>query len=451
MRLPLSVQSWNGKSKEFTAEKLVNFYVEVGPASAKSPALLLNRPMLSNFLSIGPGPIRGWILMGGDLYVVSGREVHKITSAQVTTLLGTITGTGPVSIAENGAQVAIVSDDSCWVATSSDLTKVSADGFPGATTVIFLDTFGVFTEPDSGRFFISGQLNFDSFNPLDFATAESDPDDLVAAEKNQGYLWLLGTKTIQVHYNTGGGDFPFDKFNNIVIQRGLGARFSVAKEDNTIFLLGDDKLVYTFVEGITPRIISTPAVATKIAAFSEADVAAAVGQFMDIESHKFYILSFPTATFVYDITTGLWADWETSGGVWTGQMVIKAFGKTLVGDRVSGQIYTASVDVYTDAGTDVISIVRYPPVFNDRGRIPISSIECELDSGEGPNEGEVTMRLSKDGRIWGIPRTKSFGKIGKFQDRAIFRKPGLLDRQLHVEFAISSHVPRRIVGGWING
>lgn len=450
MRLPLSVQSWDGKSREFTAEKLVNYYVEVGPASAKSPALLLNRPMLSNWLSIGSGPIRGWILMGGDLYVVGGSEVHKITSGQATTLLGTITGSGPVSIAENGSEVAIVSDKSCWVATSSDLTKVTSSGFPGASTVVFLDTFGVFTEPDSGRYFISGQLDFSSFDPLDNATAEGDPDDLVAVATNHRWLWLFGEKTIQVHYNTGGEDFPYELLQDIIIERGLGARFSVAHEDNTLFFVGNDKLVYQFVD-FTPKIISTPALATKIAAFSEADVAAAVGQFMDIESHKFYILSFPTATVVYDITTGLWADWETSGGVWTGQMVIKAFGKTLVGDRVSGQIYQASPDVYTDAGTDVISIVRYPPVFSDRERVPISSIECELDSGEGPNEGEVTMRLSKDGRNWGIPRTKSFGKIGEFKSRAIFRKPGLLDRQLHVEFAISSHVPRRITGGWING
>ena len=450
MRLPLSVQSWNGKSKEFTAEKLVNFYVEVGPATAKSPALLLNRPMLSNWLSIGPGPIRGWILMGGDLYVVSGREVHRVTSARATTLLGTITGTGPVSMAENGSQVVIVSDNSGWVATSSDLTKITSDGFAGATTVVYLDTFGVFTEPDSGRFFISGQLDFSAFSAIDVATAESDPDDLVAVATNHRWLWLFGEKTIQVYYNEGLGDFPFSVMNDTVIERGLGARFSVAKEDNTLFFLGNDKLVYQFVD-FTPKIISTPALATKIAAFSEADAAAAVGQFMDIESHKFYILSFPTATFVYDITTGLWADWETSGGVWTGHMVIKAFGETLVGDRVSGQIYSASPDVYTDAGTDVISIVRYPPVFSDRDRVPISSIECELDSGEGPNEGEVTMRLSKDGRVWGIPRTVSFGKIGEFNARAVFWKPGLLDRQLHVEFVISSHVPRRIVGGWVNG
>jgi len=450
MRLPLSVQSWNGKSKEFTAEKLVNFYVEVGPASAKSPALLLNRPMLSNWKSVGSGPIRGWIMMGGELFVVSGPELYRITENQAAFLMGIITGTGPVSMAENGSQVVIVADDKGWVATTSSFVQITSDGFPGATTVVFLDTFGVFTEPDSGRFFISGQLDFNSFDALDFATAEGDPDDLVAVATNHRWLWLLGERTTQVHYNTGDEDFPYELLQDLIIERGLGARFSIAQEDNTLFFLGNDKLVYQFVD-FTPKIISTPALATKIAAFSEADVAAAVGQFMDIESHKFYILSFPTATLVYDITTGLWADWETSGGVWTGQMVIKAFGKTLVGDRVSGQIYAASPDVYTDAGTDVISIVRYPPVFFDRERIAIRSIECELDSGEGPDEGEVMMRLSKDGRIWSTPRTVSFGKIGEFTSRAIFRRCGLLDRQLHVEFAISSHVPRRIVGGWING
>lgn len=447
MRLPLAIQSWNGKSKEFTVEKLVNFYVEVGPSTAKSLALLLNRPMLDNYLSVGDGPIRGWIMMGGNLYVVTGRDVYKVTSSQTTTLLGTITGTGPVSMAQNGAQVAIVGDKKGWVATSTDLTQITSDAFPGATTVTFLDTFGVFTEPDSGRFFISKQLDFNSFNALDFATAESDPDELIALENNHRFLWLFGEKTTQIYYNSGAGDFPFESYLDITIQRGLGARFSIAKEDNTIFFLGDDELVYRF-DGFTPMIISTPAVATKIAGYSKS---LAVGQFMDYESHKFYILSFPEATLVYDLTTGLWADWETSGSKWTGQLVIKAFGRTLVADRSSGQIYTVSPHVYTDAGTDVISLVRFPPVYNERERIPIRSIECELDSGEGPVEGEVMMRLSSDGRNWSSPRVASFGKIGKYGQRAIFRRCGLLDRQLHVEFSISSAVPRRIIGGWING
>ena len=60
------------------------------------------------------------------------------------------------------------------------------------------------------------------------------------------------------------------------------------------------------------------------------------------------------------------------------------------------------------------------------------------------------MRVSKDGRTWGVPRAVSFGKPGVFQQRAIIRVWGLLDRQIHVEFSISSPVPRRIVAAWIN-
>lgn len=445
-RLPLAVQTWTGKSKEFTAEQLINYYAEVGPASAKSPIVLLNRPMLSDWLTIGDGPIRGWKLMGGELYVVSGQELYRVKSDRTSTLLGTITGLNQASMAENGSQVVIVTDDKGWVATATTFAQIDSTSFPGATTVVFLDTFGVFTEPDSGRFLISKQLDFSSFKAIDVATAESDPDNLVAVETNHRWLWLLGEKTIQVYYNEGLGDFPFLPLNDIVIERGLGARFSVAKEDNTLFFLADDLLFHRFVD-FTPKIISTPAIATKVAGYT---ASACVGQFMDVEGHKFYIASFPEATLVYDLTTGLWAEWETSGGVWTGRMVIKAFGETLVGDRANGKIYSASPDVYTDAGTDVISRVRYPPVYNNRSRTAIRSIEFELDSGEGTEEGELVMRLSKDGRVWGIPRTVSFGKIGVFQQRAIFRRCGQLDRQVHVEASISSPVPRRITAAWIN-
>jgi len=443
-RLPLSIQSSDGKSKEFTVEKLINLYIEPGSPTSKSPALLLNRPMLSNWLNVGDGPIRGFIKMGGDLFLVSGLGVYIVVN-MVATLLGNIRGTGPVSMAENGAQVGIAADDSGWVATATDLTEITSDAFVGATTFTYLDTFGIVTKPNSAKFQISTQLDFLSYNALDFATAESDPDDLVAAESNHRWLWLFGEKTIQVYYNSGDVDFPFAPLNDIVIERGLGARFSVAKEDNTIFFLGDDGIVYRF-NGFTPVSITTPAIATRIAGFSKSS---AVGQFMDNENQKFYILSFPEATLVYDLATGLWADWETDGDRWTGQMVIKAFGRTLVGDRLTGQIYFASPDVFQDSGADVISIVRFPPVQLNRERASINSIECDLDSGEGPDEGFVMMRVSADGRSWSQPRTVSYGKIGEFNKRAILRKFGQLDRQVHVEFAISSNTPRRISGGWI--
>jgi len=59
MRLPIAIQSWNGKSKEFTIERMVNLYVEGGTTTAKSPAVLLNRPMLSNWVVAGGRPDQG--------------------------------------------------------------------------------------------------------------------------------------------------------------------------------------------------------------------------------------------------------------------------------------------------------------------------------------------------------------------------------------------------------
>ncbi|MCV5997943.1 hypothetical protein, partial [Enterococcus faecalis] len=75
-------------------------------------------------------------------------------------------------------------------------------------------------------------------------TAEGQPDPLVAILSDHREIFLFGTETIEVWYNSGASDFPFERNQGAFIEKGCGARYSVAKQNNTVYFIGSDLMVY---------------------------------------------------------------------------------------------------------------------------------------------------------------------------------------------------------------
>lgn len=103
--------------------RMVNLFPEVVPDGGQMPAFLNRAPGLQLQQTIGNGPIRGlWAhqTQGSDFYVVSGNSVYKLTSLTGTPkLLGTISGTGQVSIADNGDQIIFACNPNAYIYTES--------------------------------------------------------------------------------------------------------------------------------------------------------------------------------------------------------------------------------------------------------------------------------------------------------------------------------------------
>src|SRR5690348_11991521 len=81
----------------FPRARIINMIWEAAP-TVKKQAALIARPGLSEVEELGDGPVRGIYsaagVFDGDLFTVSGNEVYRGTD-----LIGTITGSGPVSFA----------------------------------------------------------------------------------------------------------------------------------------------------------------------------------------------------------------------------------------------------------------------------------------------------------------------------------------------------------------
>ena len=178
--------------------------------------------------------------------------------------------------------------------------------------VTFMDGYFVISEKGTARAQVCSLFDGFSWDALDFATAEGDPDNLVAIEKVNDQLWMFGEVSTELWHNVGGTAFPFQKVIGATIDRGCAAVGSVVRVDNSVYWLGDDLLVY-LAEGRSPRRISTHAIERAISGYSKIDDAESYSY--SENGHKFYVITFPSenVTWAYDVSTKMWARRSTYG------------------------------------------------------------------------------------------------------------------------------------------
>lgn len=472
MKILLGYQSYDGDSTSAVGQRLINLYAEKNPdiagitasahkgmqfmVGAKYPWTLYGTPGQTLWLDmLSNSAIQGMHVMAGNLYVVTGNHVYKVTAAGASTLLGTISGSGGVvDMADNGSQVAIVADDTTgWVATSSTLVQITSGNFPGATSVCYLQSFGIFSTPNSIQFFISAGYDFTTYNSL-FASVISSPANLVRVTSFNGGLWLWTGNAYEIWQNNGGALFPFQIIQGDAnTTRGLAAKFSVVQDNNTMYMLADDGVIYTFT-GITPQRISTHAIEGMIQKFGT--ISDAIGYSYTQRGHKFYCLTFPTAgwTAVYDIAQGLWHERQSFGATrWNPNSIVNFAGKTLVGDFQNGKIYALSPYVYQDDANPIQRLVQGATTWEESMRITHDRIHLDIDTGVGLPYGQgsdpqVIMQYSDDGgNKWSNERWRSFGKVGKYKERCLWRRNGQ-SRQRIYQWKITDPVPVRINGAY---
>lgn len=498
MDSPILGSAYVARSVNAAANRMVNLFPEILPEAGKSPAVLYRAPGLRTLATIGTGPIRGEWQVGSYGYVVSGTELYRVTNTFVATLVGTVSGTGPVSMADNGLQIFIACNGPSFIYTIATnlVTQITDEDFPGAVTVGYLDGYFVFTEPNSQRVWVTSLLDGTAVDGLDFASAEGSPDGLVSLIVDHREVWLFGTNSAEVWYNSGDADFPLTRLQGAFCEVGCIAPYSVAKMDNSVFWLGADArgrgIIYT-AKGYQAQRISTHAVEWQIQQYG--DLTDAVAYTYQQDGHSFYVLNFTNAntTWVYDAATQAWA--ERAGFV-NGNFVrhrancqMSFANEIVVGDYQSGKIYAFDQDVYLDDGLTqkwLRSWRALPTGQNNLKRQAHHSLQLDCETGTGlpdgyqvPIEGiletevvfddittesgddlyvsfladaaafgfvpQVMLRWSDDGgHTWSNYHTRALGKEGAYGFRAIWRRLGMTMKLRDRVYEVSGTDPVKI-------
>jgi hypothetical protein len=104
----------------------INLFLEMVEAkeAAKQPGYLQMTPGLDLLLTTGSGPIRGLHVMAAMLYVVSGASVYQVTQGLISTKIGILgTASGPVSMIDNGRQLAIFDGLAGYLTTATAISQ----------------------------------------------------------------------------------------------------------------------------------------------------------------------------------------------------------------------------------------------------------------------------------------------------------------------------------------
>jgi hypothetical protein len=466
MQTPILGASYVARSINAADNRMVNMFPEATTDGGKTAGFLNRTPGLEFLQTVGTGPIRAlWAHQtnGSDFYVVSGTEVYKLLSLTGTPVkLGDVSGTGPVSIADNGTQIFFACNGPSYIynETTNVFAQITDPDFPGAVTVGYLDGYFVFNEPNSQRVWVTSLLDGLSVDPLDFASAEGSPDGLVAVIVDHREAWMFGSDSVEVWYDAGNADFPLARIQGAFNEIGCVAAYSVAKLDNGLFWLGTDArgqgIVYR-ANGYTSVRVSTHAIEYAIAQYG--NISDALAYTYQQEGHAFYVLTFPSAnaTWVYDVSTQAWHE---RAGFDNGAFMrhrsncqCNFEGNILVGDFENGNVYKFNLDIYADNGGIqkwLRSWRALPTGANNLKRTAQHSLQLDAETGVGLNLGqgstpEAMLRWSDDGgHTWSNEHWKQMGAIGQYGYRTIWRRLGMTLKLRDRVYEVSGTDPVKI-------
>ena len=423
---------------------------------------------LKSVMNVGPGPIRlvhaenldrstNDFMTKPVVFVVSGNEVWRfewdISNGYVGKRLGFLpTSTGVMRAASNkfenagifGFNTVFVDGQDNYLYRVNSNQDESAEQFgtftsfgfnpvQGATHVLWIDGYLIMNKKNTNQFFV-GEWQGLTFDPLSFASAEGDPDNIVAIEKNNRDLWLINERSIEIFSNTGNVDFPFERITGAFIEKGCAAPFSVGKIDGTIIWLGREEsgqgAVYA-AKSLTPQKISTNAIDQEISKY--ANIEKATAYTYQVEGHLFYVLNFDEATWVYDLSLNAWhqRSYLSEGFLQRHRGEAHDFfapaGQQLVGDYFNNKVYHLSFNYFDDDGAEIPRIRRCPHLSNDNKRVFYKEMQIDLQGGVGTAtlDPVCLMRFSDDGGyVWSNNKSGTMGKIGQYAKRVIFRRLG---------------------------
>lgn len=387
----------------------------------------VSAPGLAPYLSMG-AVIRAQRNVEGRWFVVSGNTLYEIVGGLAVSR-GTIgTSTGWVRLSHNNTQLGIVDGSHLFILTlaTNALTDHSGNpGWRGSDTIDFLDGYSIFAAPDTDQFYVSAIDNTASEDPLDFSSADAQPDNIQTTLVSHRELLLLGTYTTEAWIDSGGAAFPFTRYNSAQIDVGcVGVGAAIVASDS-IFWIGQTRtgsgIVYRML-GHAPQRVSTRAIEQMLA--KSTSLSDATMWTYQVDGHEFIGINAPglDTTLVFDAAMQQWherAEWNYGGVAGWSPLRITTVcfvnGAHYGGDA-TGQLYRLD-PTYYQYGADPIVRERTWPHMVTASMEPLTfaSLELACTTGHG---GNVTLELSNDGgHTFNAPLIRSLGAVGRWMQK----------------------------------
>lgn len=401
--------SFSHRNFQYSSQTCKNWLIEQGTpiGKAAAPLLFVPRRGLKLVRDDFIGPCRGfYVSSNNQLYVVFGNSLFLFESGAWTTISIEIPGTTPVQFTDNGTHLFFVADKIPYFMSFSTKIVSAASGgaYSASSSLAFLDSYILFSRDNSNQFYWT-DLASTTANPLNFATAESSPDTIVALTSHNMEIYVFGEKTTEIWYNAGQADITFARRGNAVIESGCLAPHTIAKIGPSLIWLSSQNrggIQVSVLEGYQAKRVSTYPIEQFLNSLPIESLKQATAFSQQVDGHDLYILNITGAneTLIFDLTTGSWTTFTSSKNGVIGQYraIGSAFynGLHYTGD-VEGSLYVLDSNQYTDDG-DFIQFERAAPCINaENKRIFFDQIRFDFFTGTNLTAVQVMIDWSDDG------------------------------------------------------
>jgi hypothetical protein len=362
-----------------------------------------------------------------------------------------------------------------FTVTINTFGQLTDPAFLGADRVAFIEGWLIFNQPGSRTFYTNAPVPYTlTFAGAFYALKDSSTDNLVTLFENNRELWLIGERTTEVWYNSGGTNFAFSRLPGIGPQMGCSAKHSIARVGPNLAWLGRNEQgenIVVMTNQYAIGRVSTHAIDFALSGYPQ--ISDALGDCYEELGHIMYVLTLPTAdvTWCLDFVTyeatggryGWWQrlSWNANTGTYhrhIGNTYVNFANLRMWGDYQTGQVHMQSRAVYTDNGAPLRSLRRTPHIWQreTRKRIFQASLQIEFTPGVGLQFGQgstpqVMVRFSDDGGFsYGGENLLSIGAAGETRNRALWFQVGE-SRDRVWEASITDPVPRDIIGATLFG
>ncbi|WP_421616604.1 hypothetical protein [Agrobacterium tumefaciens] len=449
--------------------RLVNCYAEALDNGARkqfvrrrSPGL---RKTVGTALHVG---CRGLHYHNGILYVALADRLMKVTfdgTNYVFSDLGSLPSAGRVTFARNNKapipDILVTTEDDTFVVSSTGAPVSLNDGdLPQALSIDFMDGYFIWAIRD-GRFFVSS-INDKTVSALDFGKAESHPGGIYRAVAFGELLYLCGPSSIEVWQNAGNATgSPFSRAS--VISRGVAGTFAIAGNEYgfpALIFVGDDNAVYRIDGGYQIQRISTPdldRLIEKVTDKSKLDVTVGI-----TSGHFWATVTGPDFSWTYEVGTGFWHERESYlSNHWRGVCSTQAFGKWVIGDRVTGDVWFLDHEYQREGSDHLVVTAISLPVSDFPNRVAVPRADFDIIVGQGlvtgqePIDTDPICKISwsdDGGNSFGKPLQRLLGRQAQHRTPVTVNRCGMASRYGRVwKFEVSDPVYVGLLGGSMEG
>ena len=453
--IELANSDFESKSENVSRTKLSNMYIVQNPLSLSGYSYV-PRPSLTQIIDNTGSQNRGiWCQSSAGqttIYAVSGETLYVVTPYNSLIAVGRISGTGPCTFSSTIYGIGIVADGAFYIYDNVTLTSVAIPDNLSAGDITSLDNYFIISIINSNKFYwvLPGETTID---PLSFASAERNPDDIVSVKSVGDELWLLGQSTAEVFIDTGDVNAPFTRISGRVYDTGCVDRLTPVKSlKNTL-----PCLIW-----VTPskEVVLSQGTPSKISDESVEEVLKKARTFkawsFTTNRHDFYVLNTDLASFVYDLTSDKWYRWSSyEHPYWLASLGIQVQDTIYAVNTENGQIFTLGYDA-TDSEGDflVCEVGGFIP------NISINSLPCNwitLFLSYGSSSSYTTapiieIRWSDDGgKTWTNYMQGQTGAKGLYDTEVTYRSLGKIVRPgRNIEIRFSEVQVFRLDGATLN-